>query len=252
MSALATTLKLAAAGGVGFGALAWASISPANGLWGAVHCRGRTDDPRYALSFDDGPTRDSTAAILDILGELAVPAAFFVIGQNVQRCPDLIARMDAEGHIIGNHTLDHAHLAMFRGRRYWDRQLAETDDLIERIIGKRPAMFRPPMGIKTGYVMGAAMRRGQAVMTWSRRAVDGIKTTSPRILDRLVPRTLAGDVLLLHDGVEPGSRRDPAPTIGAIKALVLGLRARGLEPCRLDALLGLPAYAAEATAKASA
>ena len=106
---------------------------------------------------------------------------------------------------------------MFGGRRYWEHQLRETDRIIEQTIGVRPAMFRPPMGIKTPYVMRVAAQSGQAVVTWNRRAMDGIPTTPQRILDRLGPRTAAGDVLLLHDGVEPNSRRNPAATIATLR-----------------------------------
>lgn len=229
---------------VGLCALGWVSASPTNTFWGPVHCRGScVGPPGYALTLDDGPTRESTTAILDTLGELGVRAAFFVIGTNARQFPDLLVRMHQEGHLIANHTLDHAHLSMFRGSRYWDHQLAETDQIIGQIIGRRPAMFRPPMGMKTGFNMAAAKRRGQAVVTWSRRAVDGISTTRDRILHRLVPHTVAGDILLLHDGVEPRSHRDPAPTVAALKPLILQLRDRGLEPAPLDDFLGLPAYA---------
>lgn len=232
------------AGAACVGALGWATFWPTSNVWGPVVARGPADGAaRYALTFDDGPTRESTPAVLDMLGELRVRAAFFAIGVNARRCPDLLARMHAEGHIVGNHSLDHDHLAMFRGRRYWDRQLGETDEIIERTIGVRPAFFRPPIGIKTGYVMRAAGRRGQTVVTWSRRAVDGISTTPERILRRLLPHTRPGDVLLLHDGIEPHMKRDPAPTLRALKPLVLGLRDRGLEPAGLEDFLGLAPYA---------
>src|SRR5260221_6061664 len=98
-------LGLASAGGVAFAGVAWKSVSPTSALWGPVHFRGSTSAPRYALTFDDGPTPDSTAAILDTLGELGARAAFFVIGINARRSPDLLARMHAEGHIVANHTL---------------------------------------------------------------------------------------------------------------------------------------------------
>lgn len=250
-SAIATGTLGAVTGGIG--ALTWTSLSPTSAFWGPVHSRGIAAEkpPRYALTFDDGPTRHSTTAILDTLGELGVRATFFVIGVNARRCPDLLVRMHAEGHLIANHSLDHAHLAMFRGRRYWDRQIDETDEIIRRAIGVRPAMFRPPMGIKTCFVMGAAFSHGHAVITWSRRALDGITTTPQRILNRLVPHAVAGDVLILHDGVEPQSRRSPAATVAAIEPLVLGLRDRGLEPAPLVELLGLPGYAESEIAKRS-
>ena len=248
MNGLLTGLGASAVFG---GALGWGTFWPSSSFWGPVIARGKAKGvPRYALTFDDGPTRESTAAVLDILGELGVRAAFFVIGVNARRCPELLQRMHAEGHIVANHSLDHHHFAVFRGRRYWDRQLGETDAIVERVLGVRPAMFRPPIGIKTGHVMAAAARRGQAVVTWSRRAVDGIRTTPQHILNRLVPHTGPGDVLLLHDGIEPNMKRDPAPTIRAIKPLVQGLRERGLQAVGLDELLGLAPYASEAAAAA--
>jgi peptidoglycan/xylan/chitin deacetylase (PgdA/CDA1 family) len=218
-------------------------------MWGKVHWRGAAASNLYALTFDDGPTRGPTDRILDVLGEMKVRAAFFVVGANVRRCPELVARMRDEGHLVGNHTLDHDHYAVFRGRRYWERQLAETDRLIEEAAGLRPAMFRPPMGFKTYYSMRAARRRGQAVVTWNRRAVDGIVTTKERILERMVPNAAGGDVLLLHDGIEPHAlKRDPSATVAAVRPLIERLRDRGLEPAPLDELLGLPAYQPEPSA----
>jgi hypothetical protein len=94
-------------------------------------------------------------------------------------------------------------------------------------------------------MMNAAGRAGHSVVTWTRRAMDGIHTDPRRIVRRLVPRARAGDILALHDGVEPGSAGDRSPTVAAVRPLVEGLRLRGLEPVRLDELLAIPAYAPE-------
>ncbi len=252
MNLLLPAVEALGAGAAAFGALAWVCASPTNQFWGTVHARANVASPGvYALSFDDGPTRESTTAILDTLAELGVRATFFVIGVNARRCPDLLVRMDAEGHLVANHSLDHTHWSMFRGNRYWDRQLREADRIIQGAIGKRPALFRPPMGVKTCFVMGAARRNGHAVIAWSRRGIDGVTTTAPRILERLVPRTQGGDVVALHDGIEPHSRRSPAATIAALKPLILQLRKRGLRPAPLHELLNLPAYAPHSAAATS-
>jgi len=240
-------LAASAAVGGAIAAASWATVWPRSSFWGPVRYRAADNASGFALTFDDGPARNSSAAVLDLLGELKVPATFFVIGVNARACPELLVRMHNEGHLIANHSLDHDHMGMFRGRRYWDRQIVETNNIIEQAIGRKPAMFRPPMGAKTWSAMGAAAAQGQAVITWSRRAGDGIATTPRRILERLVPRTAKGDILLLHDGVEPNSRRDPATTITALKPLILALRDRGLAPLPLDHLLHLPAYATPRT-----
>lgn len=232
------------------GVLAYGTFAPRSRLWGRILSRAAdaSADGRpagVALTFDDGPTPGGTDRVLDVLRAEGVPAAFFVVGRNVDRWPDLVRRMDAEGHVVGNHTYDHSHYGICRAQWYWDREVVKGDAAIERAIGRRPAMFRPPMGFKTGHVTLAARKRGLATVTWSRRAVDGVPTTPGRILDRLAASTGPGDVVLLHDGIEPHARRrDPSATAGALPPLIAALRGRGLVLERLDRLLGLPAYQA--------
>jgi peptidoglycan/xylan/chitin deacetylase (PgdA/CDA1 family) len=241
---LGFTAPAALFGAAWAGVLAHGTFAPASTLWGPVVSRGadRTR-PQVALTFDDGPTPGSTERILDVLGEAGVKAAFFVVGRNVERSPRLLERIDAEGHVVGNHTWDHSHYGIFRRDEYWRRQVDRTDRVIVEVIGKPPAMFRPPMGIKTWHVTGAARRAGHAVVTWNRRALDGVSTDAAQIVARLAPRATPGDVLLLHDGVEPNTpRRDTRATEAAVAPLVARLREKGLEPARLDAVLGIRAY----------
>jgi peptidoglycan/xylan/chitin deacetylase (PgdA/CDA1 family) len=199
-----------------------------------------TNPPRVALTFDDGPLPGATDRILDVLFKSNVKATFFVLGQPADRHPQLLRRIHDEGHIVGNHSYDHPGLGFLRGVEFWRRQMARTDEAIEREIGVVPRLFRPPLGMKTWIIARAAQTH--TVITWSRRAMDGIATTSGRILDRLVSRSQAGDIILLHDGVSPQSRRDPSGTIEAVGPLIAGLRERGIEPVRLDELTGVRAY----------
>jgi peptidoglycan/xylan/chitin deacetylase (PgdA/CDA1 family) len=254
MNALSLSIKIAAgvAGTAGIASLAYGSFAPGSGLWGKVYTRAPAGTPGVALTFDDGPARSATPAILDILGELGVKAVFFVIGANVRQCPDLLERMHAEGHLVGNHSLDHGRAGLAHGRRYWDHQLRETDRIIQETIGVCPAMFRPPFGFKTWCNMSVAARQGKAVIAWSRRAWDGVKTTSERIVQRLNLPTRAGEILLLHDGAEPQRNRDARPTIEALKPLIMRLRDRGLEMRPLDQLLKLRAYMPAASAAPTA
>jgi peptidoglycan/xylan/chitin deacetylase (PgdA/CDA1 family) len=201
----------------------------------------------YALTFDDGPTDDSTPRILDTLARLGARATFFVIGANAARHPDLVRRIHAEGHVVGNHTLDHSHFGVMRAQRYWDHQLRATDELVASILGVKPALFRPPMGVRTWHVTRAAARYGHTTVTWTRRALDGLPTTPERIVRRLAGPTGAGDILILHDGVEPNVRRDPSATVSAVAPLIESLRARGLEPRSLEEVTGVPPYAAPCT-----
>jgi peptidoglycan/xylan/chitin deacetylase (PgdA/CDA1 family) len=218
--------------------IVWASCHPRSTLFGSVRWRGGdTARKRIALTFDDGPTPGATDRVLDLLAELNVPAAFFVIGLNAQRSPELVARMHEQGHLIGNHSFDHSHVGYLRSGKYWDRQLADTDRAVREIIGRKPTLFRPPIGIRTPRLMMALRRSRHILVTWSRRGLDGVHRSPEYIRERLVNRTRPGDILVLHDGVPPGRDRDSAATLAAIPMVVRGLRERGFEFVRLDDLL---------------
>jgi peptidoglycan/xylan/chitin deacetylase (PgdA/CDA1 family) len=227
----------AAAGGA-----AWGTFAPTSRLWGPVVSRGNADgQASVALTFDDGPLPGATESILDTLGELNVQAAFFVIGSLVERHPQIVKRMHDEGHLVGNHSFTHAAAGFMRGPLFWRREVTRTDEAIARIIQQRPRLFRPPLGIKTPFTRWAAGRR-HVTVTWTRRAFDGVTTSTQQILDRLVPHSQPGEILALHDGVGPQSRRDPMATVEAIKPLIEGLRSRGVEAVRLDGLVAISPY----------
>ena len=216
--------------------LAWGTFLPRSAMWGPVVWRGRTGGPpRVALTFDDGPHPSATPRVLDELSFTGTKAAFFLIGSCAARLPELVRRIHEEGHLIANHTYDHPAFGLFRGPAYWRRQIERTDQTIADAIGVRPALFRPPVGIKT--IFSARAARQHTVVTWSRRAFDGVATTPDRIVHRLEQST-AGDILLLHDGVSPQSRRDPDATVRAVRPLIQRLRDRSLVPIRLDELIG--------------
>jgi len=240
---------LAAAGAAGSSAL-YGTFAPTSSFWGKVVWRAAdTSKPQVSLTFDDGPTPDCTDRVLDLLAELGVKATFFVIGRNAQRSPDLLRRMDSEGHLIANHSFDHGHYDMFRGLTFWNRQVSRTDELIESIIGKKPALFRPAMGFTTFPIHHAARRGGHTVVTWSRRGRDGLRADASDIVRRIMHRNAPGDILMLHDGIDPHLTgiSDRSATLAAIGPLVNGLRERGLAAVRLDELLGIAGYSEPAT-----
>ena len=239
---IATTLAIATPLVATLGGLTYATVAPSCGFWGAVTSRGPRNSGKIALTFDDGPTPGATDRVLEVLRDANVKAAFFVVGANVRQHPDLVRRMHDEGHLVGNHSYHHSHYGILGQRCYWDEEVQSTDEAIASVIGVRPAMFRPPMGLKTWHTTGACRRHGHALVTWSRRAIDGLPTTPQRIVDRL-SKLRGGDIILLHDGVEPNAfHPDRSATINAVAPLLRLITERGLSPVRLDELTGLAAY----------
>lgn len=211
-------------------------------MFGPVYYRGDVNRRRVALTFDDGPNHRSTDRVLDILARENVRATFFVIGLNASVAPELLKRMDAEGHQIANHTYDHHHVGFLRGPFYWQKQIAATNAIIEDAIGKCPAMFRPPMGIKSPFIAWTTRRFSQAVMLWTIRTRDGTTQPADLLVAPVAERAGPGDVIVMHDGMDPHRWRDPAGMLEALPRIIALLRQSNLEPVRLDELFELPAY----------
>jgi peptidoglycan/xylan/chitin deacetylase (PgdA/CDA1 family) len=229
--------------GTGVAAAIHGSTTARSCLWGPVQWRGPAGSKQIALTFDDGPTPGATEPILDVLKSLGVPAAFFVIGRNVDSAPGIVRRAFDDGHLIGNHSYDHSHSGFLHGTRYWNDQLERTTAAVARVTGSRPRFFRPPIGVRTWRTMRAVSRGGNILVNWSKRGYDGLASaTADSICERLVGRLETGDIVLLHDGVEPGGRRNPAATVAALTGIIASARDRGLQWVRLDRLLGVDGY----------
>lgn len=220
-------------------------FSPRSSLFGPVIWRGNPASGGTAcvsLTFDDGPHPQATPAILDILRNQKVSATFFIIGAHGRSHGELLKRMHDEGHLVANHSFDHHYGGMFGRGAYWHDQIARTDEVIASAIGRRPRWFRPPMGFKQLHITRALRLHSHCMVTWTRRAFDGVATTPEAIVQRLGGRAQPGDILLLHDGMAPTARRNWRPTVDALPRLIERLRERGIEPACLDAMIDHPAY----------
>ena len=235
------TIGILATGVVGaVGAVgARALFSPRSKLFGSVVYRGPKDaPPRLALTFDDGPDPETTPLILDILDELKVSATFFVIGLHAERHPAFLERIHCTGHEIGNHSYSHAHFGTLRRYRYWVEEISRTQQIVVDATGQYPRLFRPPMGFKNRHLAKAVRDQQLTTVTWTRRAFDGVNTTSSKIVKRLGTRAAAGDIIALHDGIDPNGSRNAEATIEALPRLIEHFRYRGLKIVPLQKLIG--------------
>jgi len=181
-----------------------------------------------ALTFDDGPHPEGTPALLDLLGEAGAPATFFVVGEQVERRPELAARIAREGHAIALHGHRHRNLLRVSPRAL-ARDLARGARVIEDASGRKPLLYRPPYGIFSPPGLALARRRGLRPLLWSRWGHDWRGSNTPRgIATELTGGLRAGDVLLLHDAdhySDPGCWR---ATAAALPAILAGIGEAGL------------------------
>lgn len=150
------------------------------------------------LTFDDGPDPRYTPEILRILREHGLLAMFFVCGNMAKANPDLIRRVSAEGHVIGNHTWSHPLLTQL-SRSAVRAEMERTSEIVEKTCGARPAWFRAPYGAwnREAYRFGAEL--GMEPMAWT---VDTLDWTSPgvgAIASTVEKQASPGAVVLSHD-----------------------------------------------------
>lgn len=150
-----------------------------------------------AVTFDDGPG-GHTARLLDALKQYDVKATFFVQGQFVEKYPDLIRRMHQEGHQVANHTYSHAYLSKVdeTTRRL---QLSKASDAIEKVLGFRPTLMRPPGGYRSQAVYQEAGRQGMATVFWDIDTADWKYKEKDYLYHYLLNHTNKGKIILMHD-----------------------------------------------------
>ena len=154
------------------------------------------------LTFDAGYENGSTEKILDILREQQVSAAFFLVGNYIEKNADLVRRMEAEGHIVGNHTMHHKDMSKLTDETAFAKELQDLEALYQETVGKpMPKYYRPPQGIYSQDNLRLAQKLGYRTVFWSLAYVDWNNDSQPtreQAFKKLLPRTHPGAVILLH------------------------------------------------------
>ncbi len=222
------------------GALLYYACSvPASQMLGPALVRGPAGGRNVVLTFDDGPAEPFTGQILDILRRYQVPATFFCCGKNVARLPDLVRRAQAEGHTLGNHTWSHP-LLYFKSRRTIEDEIDRTQEIIERVAGHAPRVFRPPYGVRWFGLFPALGARNLTDVQWSDTGYDWkARLDGAAIARRALGKLRPGAVILLHDGREPREpgKVDASTTVAALPAIIDGARRAGLEFVPMESFL---------------
>jgi len=192
-----------------------------------IPCRIPRNDA-VALTFDDGPHPEGTPAVLDALDAAGAKATFFLVGEQVERRPDLAREIAARGHAVALHGYRHR-LVMGRTRGGLADDLDRAAALIAEAAGIAPIYYRAPYGVFSGASLALARQRGRIPLLWSRWGRDWERrATGETIARRAAGRLVAGDVVLLHDSDDYSSAGSWRSTVEALPAILEAGSSQGL------------------------
>lgn len=217
------------------GVLVWGSIRVSSQFYMPVICSGKKDARQIAISFDDGPLPEYTAAILDSLAAASAPACFFCIGKRVEQYPELASRIVEQGHIIANHSYSHHALFDLYSPGRMKEELEQTNRLIYTATKRKPTYFRPPYGVTNPNLAKAVKKTGMTTIGWNIRSLDTVAKDQEKLLEKLLKELRPGAIILFHDTM--------AITAAILPEFLQGVKARGYEIVPIDQLINEDAYA---------
>ena len=198
--------------------------------WGLpILTRLTTRERVVALTFDDGPSPETTPLILDILRDASVPATFFVLGNAVERHPELLRRIVREGHAVGLHGFHHAPLVLAPAARLRE-EIRQAASVAERVSPSAEplTLFRPPHGFKTLTMAWMLRRWGYQMVLWSLNPRDYHGQSPGDMAGAFWAALHPGAISLMHDNA--ASLR----TVQALPEILDGLKRLDYRCVRLD------------------
>lgn len=220
---------------VGFVALtSWGSFDIRQNYFLRAYCNNpMVKERKIALTFDDGP-HEMTEKVLDLLQNYNAKATFFCIGTQIEKYPEIMKRIVAEGHIVGNHTYSHSKSFGFFSSKKVKEEILQNDALLCRFTHQKIKLFRPPFGVTNPNVAKAVAATKHTVVGWNIRSLDTVIQREDKIFGRIKNSIRPGGIVLLHD--------TSLKTVRVLEQLLLFLQSEKYDTVTIDKLLNRPAY----------
>ena len=181
---------------------------------------------QVCLTFDDGPA-EYTVAILDVLKKHGVKAAFFVIGHKCEEQRELLKRIIAEGHLIGNHSYSHTNNLGWASTGKIREEIEQTNMIIKNSTGLAPRYFRPPFGVTNPNIASAVGLLGMKSVGWSIRTYDTVVKDADRLVSKVNSRlNQKGNIILMHDTCKE--------SVEALEKIIFLCKKRGMNIVTID------------------
>lgn len=184
------------------GFLFYASAFIGSGVYVKALCRMPVKEKQIALTFDDGPDAANTPRIAEILDKHKIPAVFFCIGKKIEGNEHLLESLVRKGHLIGNHTYEHAVTFPLFSAKKMKLDLQKCEHLIAGATRQKElSLFRPPFGVTNPRIGKAVKQSGYQVIGWSIRSLDTMKKQPEAVIRRVTKKIKPGSIILFHDPI---------------------------------------------------
>ena len=183
------------------------------------------EHPKAALTFDDGPDARYTSVLLDGLRARNIKVSFFLLGEKVEQNPDLVRRMQEEGHLVGNHTYHHVQLDKLSDAKAIE-EILKTNNLIYETTGRYPQYMRPPFG---AWKKNLELRVEMMPVFWTIDTLDWKVQNTEQIIKTVEEKVKDGSIILMHDEYKT--------TVEAALKLADSLKEKGYELVKVDELI---------------
>lgn len=179
--------------------LIWGAAEVCSNFYVKTYCKGNSSEKKIALSFDDGPDGTITPEVLETLKKHHINAGFFVTGEKAEKHIELLQRMKAEGHIIGNHSYSHSRWFDLFSAKKMAAELQKTGDIIFMATSQKTLLFRPPYGVTNPTLARVVRQLGLQTIGWSIRSLDTSIKDENKLYNRVVSKIRPGAMILFHD-----------------------------------------------------
>lgn len=216
-------------------------MSQTSQLFGTFPYKASSAKKVIAITFDDGPNQPYTMQIVDYLNSKAIKATFFQVGSCVQKYPEVTKKIYSSGHVIGNHSQSHA-LYKYITQPTFKNEIQFSQAVIKQVIGKEPALFRPPWLLRHPLLFNTVRKLGMhPVSGVFCHPLEVFHIHSSNIASHVLKNAKPGSIIIFHDGYNAkGAKR--TDTVAAVKLVVEALTKQGYSFVTVDKLLGIPAY----------
>jgi UDP-glucose 4-epimerase len=204
---------------------------------GVVH--GPRNGDKVAITFDNGSSPAATAALMQVLVRANVPATFFVTGKVAHDNPQIVRTLYANGFLVGNQAYHSDHWR-WMDPRYPELERAQRS--VGQVLGVCPGWYRPPQGRKTPFIEATVHRHGMQMVLWDVAAGDAKVSDPNQIARQVLHNVRGGSIIDLKEDLDSDPVASRSALVRAMPEILAGLRARHLQPVRLDQLLHGAAY----------